>query len=393
MNKQTYLILLFLIGLQFFKLSFLSPLFNNSWGYVTILGIWLIYGFFKWGKNNIRFCNKELKYWYWIIIGICSSMIPIYFEIGQSLFHSIWIYRTTIITYCCIPVLISIRFSYKEIIDSTFKFAIIYAIFFIILTIFPTLKIDSTDELGEIKVIAENDYGYTLEGLSLLLFPLYAFIVQYTKGMNNRVILLKITFLYLLIFFIQNRSLLFPASIIIIFLLWKKKYMARIAIIITVILVICIPKINPFQTLITQTKEETSSKEYNRNIAYTYYLEKNFSSPQQFLFGQGIKSSHLSNQQEQMKELSQLGINPSDVGFLGFMNLYGIIPIIIFCVLLFKPLIHWNSYPLDTKLMSIHILICSLTISYFESFNHTIWFAIYFTLLFIKRKSSSIITR
>lgn len=393
MNKQTYLILLFLIGLQFFKLSFLSPLFNNSWGYVTILGIWLIYGFFKWGKNNIRFCNKELKYWYWIIIGICSSMIPIYFEIGQSLFHSIWIYRTTIITYCCIPVLISIRFSYKEIIDSTFKFAIIYAIFFIILTIFPTLKIDSTDELGEIKVIAENDYGYTLEGLSLLLFPLYAFIVQYIKGTSNKVILLKITFIYSLIFFIQNRSLLFPASIIIIFLLWKKKYMARIAIITTVILVICIPKINPFQTLITQTKEETSSKEYNRNIAYTYYLEKNFSSPQQFLFGQGIKSSHLSNLQEQMKELSQLGINPSDVGFLGFMNLYGIIPIIIFCVLLFKPLIHWNSYPLDTKLMSIHILICSLTISYFESFNHTIWFAIYFTLLFIKRKSSSIITR
>lgn len=385
-NKSTYLLLLLLIGLKFFNYYLLAPIFNYTGVYELILGLYLYYGYYKWGRGNSNFFKKELKYWYWILIGICSSMIPIFIMIGQSPIHSIWIYRSILIIYCCLPVLLFMRFSYQEIISATYRFSIIYAIVFTVVAKFPYLVTSTFDQDGEIKLVSDTDYGYSLSGIPILLFPLYSFIREYSLcKLKNKWLILKIVFLLSLLFFIQNRSVLFPALLISLFFLLRKTSL-RIIIILCVTIITFIPKLNPINNLIEQTEQETSSEDYNRNIAYTYYLSENFASFSQFLFGTGIESTHLSNQKEKNERLYEMGIFSSDVGFLGFMNIYGVIPIIVFIIVLLKPLIHWSYFPLDVKLMSIHILICSLTISYFESFAHAIWFILYFVLMTVTNK-------
>lgn len=385
-NKSTYLLLLLLIGLKFFNYYLLAPIFNYTGVYELILGLYLYYGYYKWGRGNSNFFKKELKYWYWILIGICGSMIPIFIMIGQSPIHSIWIYRSILIIYCCLPVLLFMRFSYQEIISATYRFSIIYAIVFTVVAKFPYLVTSTFDQDGEIKLVSDTDYGYSLSGIPILLFPLYSFIREYALcKLKNKWLILKIVFLLSLLFFIQNRSVLFPALLISLFFLLRKTYL-RIIIILCVTIITFIPKLNPINNLIEQTEQETSSKDYNRNVAYTYYLSENFSSFSQFLFGKGIESTHLSNQKEKNERLYEMGIFSSDVGFLGFMNIYGVIPIIVFIIVLLKPLIYWSYFPLDVKLMSIHILICSLTISYFESFAHAIWFILYFVLMTVTNK-------
>jgi len=385
-NKSTYLLILLLIGLKFFNYYLVAPIFNYIGAYELILGLYLYYGYNKWGRGNSKFFKKELKYWYWILIGICSSMIPIFITIGQSPIHSIWIYRSILITYCCLPVLLFIRFSYQDIIRATYKFSIIYAISFIVVAKYPYLVTSTYDQNGEIKLVSDTDYGYSLSGIAILLFPLYSFVREYVLcKFKNKWLIIKILFLLLLLFFIQNRSVLFPAVVISIIFLLKKNYL-RIIIISCVIIITFIPKLNPLNNLIEQTEQETSSKDYNRNIAYTYYLTENFSSFSQLLFGEGVESTHLSNQSQRNDVLSKMGVFNSDVGFLGFMNIYGVIPIIVFIIILLKPLIHRNYYPLDIKLMSIHILICSLTVSYFVPFAYTIWFILYFVLMTITNK-------
>lgn len=386
MSKANYLLLLLLVGLKFFDIKFLNFIFNYNWSYIVILGLSLFYGYWKWGRGNSNFFKNELKYWYWILIGICSSMIPIFIKIGQSPIHSIWIYRSILITYCCLPVLLFIRFSYQDIISATYKFSIIYAILFIVVAKYPYLVTSTYNQDGEIKLISDSDYGYSLGGIAILLFPLYSFVREYSLcKLTNKWLILKIVFLLSLLFFIQNRSVLFPALLISLFFLLRKTYL-RIIIVLCVTIIIFIPKLNPINNLIEQTEQETSSKDYNRNIAYTYYLSENFSSFSQFMFGKGIESTHLSNQSQRNENLSEMGIFNSDVGFLGFMNIYGVIPIIIFIIILLKPLIHWSYYPLDVKLMSIHILVCSLTISYFEPFAFAIWFILYFVLMTVTNK-------
>lgn len=386
MSKANYLLLLLLVGLKFFDIKFLNFIFNYNWSYIVILGLSLFYGYWKWGRGNSNFFKNELKYWYWILIGICSSMIPIFIKIGQSPIHSIWIYRSILITYCCLPVLLFIRFSYQDIISATYKFSIIYAILFIVVAKYPYLVTSTYNQDGEIKLISDSDYGYSLGGIAILLFPLYSFVREYSLcKLTNKWLILKIVFLLSLLFFIQNRSVLFPALLISLFFLLRKTYL-RIIIILCVTIITFIPKLNPINNLIEQTEQETSSKDYNRNIAYTYYLSENFSSFSQFMFGKGIESTHLSNQSQRNENLSEMGIFNSDVGFLGFMNIYGVIPIIIFIIILLKPLIHWSYYPLDVKLMSIHILVCSLTISYFEPFAFAIWFILYFVLMTVTNK-------
>ena len=344
MSKANYLLLLLLVGLKFFDIKFLNFIFNYNWSYIVILGLSLFYGYWKWGRGNSNFFKNELKYWYWILIGICSSMIPIFIKIGQSPIHSIWIYRSILITYCCLPVLLFIRFSYQDIISATYKFSIIYAILFIVVAKYPYLVTSTYNQDGEIKLISDSDYGYSLGGIAILLFPLYSFVREYSLcKLTNKWLILKIVFLLSLLFFIQNRSVLFPALLISLFFLLRKTYL-RIIIVLCVTIIIFIPKLNPINNLIEQTEQETSSKDYNRNIAYTYYLSENFSSFSQFMFGKGIESTHLSNQSQRNENLSEMGIFNSDVGFLGFMNIYGVIPIIIFIIILLKPLIHWSYW-------------------------------------------------
>lgn len=381
MTKSLYLLLLLLLGLQFFNLVFFAPLFSTQFAYPVLLAAWLYYGYYKWGKGQSKFFKKELKYWKWMLIGICSSMLPIYINIGQNILHSLWIYRNILIVYCSLPVLLFIRFSYKEIIDTTFKFSIIYAIIFVVVIMFPSLKRGTINENGELKVLADTDFGYTLEGIEFMLFPLYSYLAEYVKS-HKKKIFYRIIFILTLLFFIQNRSVLFPAMLISIVMLWRGFSNAkRFLMLIIAVSILFVPSLNPFQSLIEQTERETQSEDYNRNLSYAYFMEKNFSSFQQFLCGTGTESTHLSRQKEKLENMALLGVHPSDVGFFGFMYLYGIIPIIIFTALLFKPLIRWKRYPIDLRCMAIHILICVTTISYFEAFPHTIWFFLYLTTL------------
>lgn len=385
MNKKTYLLLLLLIGLQFFNIVVFQPIFNFRYMYEILLIIWLFIGYWKWGRGHLKYYKKELRYWYWLLIGICSSIIPLYITIGQTPLHSLWIYKGIIIVYCCIPVLLSIGYRYDEIIDTTFTFSIIYAFVFILVAIFPMLKAGNINEAGNIKDVSDGNYGYILNGIEILLFPLYAYSRQYTNSHNIKA-LYKVIFLIILIFLIQNRSILFPAFIFTAFILLKRPLM-RFIIIVSFVLILYIPNLNPIQNLIQQTKEESISDENNRNIAYGYYLKENFSSARQIIFGTGIQSTHTSNQQEKFRENESQGIFASDVGFLGFMNTYGIIPIIIFLIILFKPIIFWKAYTLDIKIMALHILLCSATISYFDSFIHTIWLILFVVLSSIEHRS------
>ena len=132
-----------------------------------------------------------------------------------------------------------------------------------------------------------------------------------------------------------------------------------------------------WMALLSRTQMDLSNEDYNRNVAYTYFLTEANQHFLQYFLGHGYISSHVSSLVE---NLQLMGIYNSDVGFVGFWNEYGILPIIAFIYMSLRAMFD-KAVPSYVGMIGLTILLCAPTISYFGHISHALMFMLMYILV------------
>lgn len=351
-----------------------QPLYWMSNFLSAFIIIYLMFGIliFK-HRKKIIFNPAYKKNIGWIFIGIIGSMFTANLFYNQSFTQSILTYRNIFLLVTPL-LLIKIAPTKKEVIKSLDIFVYIYLIFFIIKNITPSLFYTKND------TYAPDNLGFTLDGYALICIPLF-YALQRLKENFTIKNLLSYIFIFAVLFINQNRSTLFPVIIISMWILLqiKSKYKPLIW-----ILCICMFSLffyylyESINALIEQTFEELADPDYNRNKAFAYFLYSFSPNIWCTIFGNGFLSA---NTTSIMANLMSVGIYNSDMGFIGFWNQFGIIPVIVFLYVYISALFN-KRVSLYLKLTSLLALTCSLTISYYGSITHMIFFIVFYYLFY-----------
>lgn len=128
--------------------------------------------------------------------------------------------------------------------------------------------------------------------------------------------------------------------------------------------------------MIEEAQNQLNDPNYNRNKAMEYYIFNSIQNIWCAIFGNGLISSHTS---DVLSVLKSMGIVNSDLGFVGYWNQFGIIPIIVFLYLYIGTLVR-KRMPIYLKLISLQTLAGAFTISYFGSIHHMLFFIFFYYL-------------
>ena len=79
-----------------------------------------------------------------------------------------------------------------------------------------------------------------------------------------------------------------------------------------------------------------------------------------------------------MENLRLDGIYHSDLGLIGFWHQFGLIPVIVIVTLCVKSISSLHEFTVRAN--GLHILLCSLTISYFHDFGLSLWLCLFMFL-------------
>lgn len=383
MKKIIYLLILFV-------------LICNEWSIIP-MGLWsadvhfiLLYGFVMMGfilfrKNKMVLFKRYGKTYYaLIILGILLSVIPAYVYHGQGIVQSLITSRTQL-CWLFIPLLYKISPSEEEIFKLA-KYASIL-ITFICLLKFISMDLFVIDEEVKYKM-SKGEYPYEVLGYWMYTLPIFMNLqkIKHNEGrfLNN---MTAIILCLVMIFIMQNRSTLFPVTIFVLYtiILGTKSKNKFFVILFSAIVSICaiIYTKDVWLDLFTETTEQLDDSDYARAIELTYFL-----SPEAnpgfltYILGNGMISK---NTHSWVELLHEAQIFNSDVGFIGFWNYFGIMPIIIFLVTMLMP-IFGKKYPYYLKLWGAQMLICALTISYFAASIYCFYYSIFFYLLFLNKQ-------
>lgn len=375
-KKKIYLVILYILFLDGMNLSPLAII--GADGFLILIFLFLFFGKHIYSKTKaIKISKGYYRCIYWILTGIFLSMISAKMYYNQSISQSILSYRTQYLMLTPL-FLVKMRFTEKDFIDSLYIFSWIYTGFYILRAIIPSLF-----------VLPENydpTQSTSFSGYALLTIPLYYTLQSIIQQINLKKISYAF-FLIAIIFLQENRSTLFPVIVLsgLMLLKIKSKFKIPLIILLSIIIAVLLFQIwDTIQDLIDQTQRELNDPQYNRNKAFTYFIE--IFSPNLWctIFGNGFLSFHST---PIMQLLMEQGIYNSDLGFIGYWNQFGVIPIIVFLGT-YLTAIFSKKIPLYIKAIAIQTLICGLTISYFGSRNHMIFFIVFYYLFFLEYSSS-----
>lgn len=309
--------------------------------------------------RKVTFFDKRLKGMWWIILGILLSMVTANLYYGQSYSTSLIAYRANFL-WLAIPVLIRMSPSFKQIAKSSLIITTIMYILYFLRAASPGMFIMDDETLMRFQQ-GEDIYlaGYTFASIPIL----YYLTKLHERVKTNYVAI--ITFCYVYIFILQNRTQIFIMTVIIGYSIFrvKSKYKFFIVIILAAILLyFIIDTSQHWIDMFQETQDQINDPDYNRNKAYVYFLT--MASPNVWcqIFGNGFLSSKTTSL---MQDMMALGIYNSDVGFVGYWNNYGIIPIIVFIytfILAFKN----KNEPYGVKMWSLMLIGGVATTSYFH---------------------------
>ena len=221
------------------------------------------------------------------------------------------------------------------------------------------------------------DVGY-VPGATMAIFVMYYYYYKFKDDTNYvNIFYFALAFIFLLA--MSNRSNLFAAVITITVssIIVKSQNKSRIvAIVLLGFLVSFFAMDSYWSSLFAETGEQLNDDDYNRIKAFNYYLHEGSRNLLTVILGNGFLSSRASSI---MEDLMALGIYNSDMGFIGFWNQFGIIPVIVFILLpLFA--IKNKTIPLYVKMIGAHILLSSYSIGYYGSPGHAMIFILFYYL-------------
>ncbi|MBR5957434.1 MAG: hypothetical protein IKZ99_03640 [Salinivirgaceae bacterium] len=377
MNKTLYLLILLIIDVQFWLLRFISISMNN---WLIIQLVYLILGFLFYGKmESFSWSSSKLKYWWWWVVGIFISMLPALYVYNQSITQSLITYRAQLLLLQ-IPVLLKIAPTKEEIIKATMWFAaFLWVIYF--------LQLNNPYIIGYDEEAIERAWvkGETLmlPGAFFVAIPLFYYLGNIKERFDFKsLVMMFVCFLFL--FCMQNRSLLFTASALIgwtMLTIKHKNWWLIVLVMAIIVAVVTYSTIDVWGALFDETAEQVENEEYNRKKAIRYFLFDDNPNIWCYLFGNGFLSSHATSH---MQDMMELGVYNSDVGFIGYWNNFGIIPIIVFLLMLIPSAIgrHHSHF---FRCWAFQILICGLTISYWGDII-ILYFALFYYLYYVDLK-------
>lgn len=374
-------------------LLFLYLLFINFWeikpiGYfsedVQLLFIvsYLIFGCVKYRKRPRINIVGKYNYLKWIFAGIVLSMISAYFFYGQPIVQSIITYRTQYLIFT-IPALFVISPRLEEIVKSLTLFSVLLLGANVLLKYDYSLFVIKESTLNRIE--GANELS-RVAGIEYVTIPLFYYL-QMIKEKYTTKSLMKVLFLLFVIFVVENRSTLFPAVLFTLytFLYIKSKYKPIILILISIIGVnFVLHNFDVFSSLIEQTTDELADQDYNRNKAWNYFVYMFSPHWLCYIFGNGYLSLHYSSM---MQFLMNEGIYNSDVGFIGYWNQFGIIPIVTLFIMYFSVLKKGNGYPYFMKLVVLYTIICGMTTIYYGQDLKILHLALFYYLFYYFKKN------
>lgn len=383
----TYLLILALLFVNFWGLKPFGAI-SSDMNLMLIIAM-LFYGYNIYG-NKKRILKVKGKYncLWWIIVGILISTITTKIFYGQDIITSLIVYRSQIL-FLTLVVLFKIQPTIEEMSKALFLFAGFMFVANILIISDTEMFVINESSLLRYEQDPEQYKLRAVNGVSLLIIPLYYYLQKLRTGGNLNT-LLRIFFIFAVIYIAENRSTLFPATIITLYSLTriKSKYKTIILVIMTVIISYAvIQTYEVWENLILETQENIDDDDGNRNKALLFFTTIGQPSWITYLFGNGIISIHTSNYTTMLMEN---GIYYSDVGFIGYWYNFGIIPIVAMLTLFIKALKSKNQ-PYFIKFMVIHIIICGLTTSYFYSHGHLLLFMFFYYLYYYNKYTNSTI--
>jgi len=356
-NKTFYLLLLLIIDVHAWNLRIISLSVDN---WLVIQLLYLIVGFIYYGKiENYSWFSKNLKYWWIWVLGIFLSMLPAYFNYGQTIPQSLITYRRCLLLVQ-IPILFKIAPTKEEIVKAVMiYFGFVWIIYF--LQQQNPLIINMDEETLE-KILLRGEFPM-IAGWLFVIIALFYYLEKIKDNFNIKTLLIIFSF-FIFAFLEQNRSILFSITAIIGWTMLKVKKNKFLVIVAFTILAMGVAyyTADTWMSLFEETAEQVDNEEYNRNKAYKYFLFDASPNMWCYIFGNGFLSAHATSH---MMDMMKFGVYNSDVGFIGYWNQYGIFPIIVFLLLLIPAAIGKNNSHF-IRCWAIQILICSVTISYWE---------------------------
>lgn len=370
-NRKYFLLIIYILYVEFWNLRAFTFLSKDAWTIVT-LSI-LIFGqlYYRSISHRKSLLNaNNSKPIIFIFIGLFLSMIMAYFFYGQSFLVSLLAYKRQ---YLMIGgfILLSIAPKISEIVGALKIYGILFSFIYILRLLFPhAFVLPETADPNEISAIL----GYEI--LPILLF-LYLQQFKTSPSFKN---IIKVTWIFLLLALMQNRTTLIPVVLCCgyIFLKVESKYRFLIIVILSsVIITLITSSASIWMGMINETQMQLSNPNYNRILALNYFLFDANSSILTAIFGNGLLSYSTTSL---MQQLMSRGIYNSDMGFIGYWNQFGIIPIIVFYKLIYKTL-RYKFYPLFIKCYAIFVLFGSFTIMYFGQPSKIICFLLFFYIM------------
>lgn len=381
--REFYLTFIFVLMNCFLGLSIYNALPADIWLGI-ILGLMVIVSLYYQTVSH----RPKLLTWHnscpiaIIFASIAFSMVTVNIYYGQSFLTSLLTYKAQYLMFGIIMLLI-MRPTERELIKSLKFYSILYTFFYILRLLIPSLFIKSVQYTGENEVALA---GYEL--LSIY----FCYVAACYRNKNNLKNCLIFLWLLVIIVLQQNRSIMLPTLLISLYVVWsmRSRYTGIIVMLFAVMAgIVFISTIDTWIELYNQTINELGNPKYNRNLALEYFLHK--ASPNIIcdIFGNGFLSNHTS---KLMAIMMDKGIYNTDMGFLGYWNQFGIIPIVVFLYMIIVSLKN-KSYLLYERFLAFEILLCSMTIMYFGQMEKISCFMVFYYLFTLSRLPIHLKTR
>ena len=388
MKKSLYIFILVLISTKFFGLHPFGDIFTALGGIPWFLKvfIWMSYGalIYKSKAHHDLFVKKNILPVIWIFVGIFFSFIPAYVYSGQSPLVSFSTYR-----YQYFWVVLFLIIYIKPLPNDIIKSLSWFSVLFVVAALAKHYLVSDWFYISEAEDDKQSRYIDDIlypEGLSLLLIPFYYYCSKIRQSSTIRDLII-ILFFFFSFFILHNRSTLLIAVLIVAFSILTKKSKFRIPFILLSLgigfLIVYFTK-DVWIDIYEETMSQIDNNDYNRIVAINYFFSEGNPNWVTSIFGNGFLSAHVNSR---YYDLAEMGIFNSDVGFVGYWNYYGVIPIIVFITYIFRSFFS-KRCPFYVKAIGFHMLCCSLTISYFAKAEGILWFSFfyYFYVYFTSNK-------
>ncbi len=362
---------------ELYSLRMFNSMFSGYEIGGILLYVWVLAGFVIYRRRKrTHLCNVgSVSPVILIFLGLFLSMVSAYVLYEQGFVQSLITYRHQYL-WIIVIALLYVKPNERSLIKSLNWFGVTCIIATFLRTFFfPQWFVGKN---GEQLVASEITELVVCRGYPILTIPLYYYCDRMRRDFKKKDVFWVCLYLFFFLM-LQNRSTLFVATIIVgySFVTSKKK---KIAIPVTILLglIFLYFSYDIFVDLNNETTSQINDGDYNRTKAFEHMFLKSNKDLLAIVFGKGFLSSHATND---MSNLMSLGIFNSDVGFIGYWDQFGILPVIVFVSIIIKTIFS-KLMPFYVKASGLHILVCSVTISYFGTTSGIVWFSLFYFMFF-----------